>query len=122
MRNAGPTHEASGSNIAQWQGVWDSEPATANQPTPSATGSGGLVNDKTSYGELDEAQYQGGQNRGTMMQQDDGGGPSVQNLSDIGSFLSPRTLWFDAYDSGALFPMVGSSMLEFASLEGDQAM
>ncbi|PTB63293.1 hypothetical protein BBK36DRAFT_1181512 [Trichoderma citrinoviride] len=122
VSNAGPTHEASGSNIAQWQGVWDSEPATANQPTPSATGSGGLVNDKTSYGELDEAQYQGGQNRGTMMQQDDGGDPSVQNLSDIGSFLSPRTLWFDAYDSGALFPMVGSSMLEFASLEGDQTM
>ncbi|TFB00106.1 Filamentous growth regulator 27 [Trichoderma ghanense] len=121
VRDTESTHETSRNNMAQWSGFWASEPAAVNQPTPSATGSGVLAHDKTSFGELDEAHYRDEQSRGTMMQQDDGGNPSLQNLGDIGSFLSPRTLWFDAYDSGALLPMVGSSMLEFASLEGDQS-
>ncbi|KAL7809439.1 hypothetical protein V8C26DRAFT_411713 [Trichoderma gracile] len=121
-RDANLAHEPSRSNMAQWQGFWESESVAANQPTPLATGSGNMIHDKTSFGGLDESHYQEEHNRGTLMREDDGGNPSLQNLGDIGSFLSPRTLWFDAYDSGALFPMVGSSMLEFASLEGDQSV
>lgn len=119
-RETDPTHETSRNNMAQWQGFWESEPAAMNQPTPSATGSGSTIHNKMSFGGLDEVNYQEEHSRGTMMQPEDGGNPSLPDLGDIGSFLTPRTLWFDAYDSGALFPMVGSSMLEFASLEGDQ--
>ncbi|KAL6856381.1 hypothetical protein J3F83DRAFT_753201 [Trichoderma novae-zelandiae] len=121
VRDVGSTYGTAGSKMAQWQGFWESEPAVVNQPTPSVTGGGAIIISKTSYEEeLEGPHCQNEDRRGTMMPQDDCGNPSLQNLGDIGNFLSPRTLWFDAYDSGALFPMVGSSMLEFASLEGDQ--
>lgn len=109
-------------DMVQWQRIWESEQVPLNQPTPATTGSSAMVNSNTENEGMGEMEYESIQSRSTMMQQDGCDNPSLQSqslVSDIGSFLSPRTLWFDAYDNGTLFPTVGSSMLEFASLEGD---
>ncbi|PKK48974.1 hypothetical protein CI102_4158 [Trichoderma harzianum] len=96
MKDAKITNGNSG-DVAQWHRVWESEPVALSQPTPPATDSSAMVNSHTENEALGEIRY-------------DCDDPSLQNqsmVSDIGNFLSPRTLWFDAYDNGTLFPTVG---------------
>ncbi|RFU79418.1 fungal specific transcription factor domain-containing [Trichoderma arundinaceum] len=108
--------------MAQWQSIWESESAELSQPTPATMGSVTMINSNTENERMEQLGCGDVHGRNTMMQQDGCDNPSLQNQSlvgDIGSFLSPRTLWFDSYDNSSLFPTVGSNMLEFASLEGD---
>lgn len=123
MRDAEASRGNSG-EMAQWQNIWESESAALNQPTPAATESSAMVGGNTGDGGVGELGYEAVQSRSAMMQQDGCNNPSLHSqslVSDIGNFLSPKTLWFDAYDTTTLFPIVGSSMLEFASLEGDHS-
>ncbi|KAL7941294.1 hypothetical protein V8C42DRAFT_335328 [Trichoderma barbatum] len=121
MKDAKSANGNSG-DVAQWQRIWESEPVALNQPTPPTTGGSVMVNSNTENEEIGQLGYEELQSGSAMMQQDGSDNPPLQSqnlVGDIGNFLSPRTLWFDAYDNGTLFPTVGSSMLEFANLEGD---
>jgi hypothetical protein len=116
------TMNGNSGDMAQWQNIWESESVTLNQLTPATTGTSAMAHSSAENEGIRDLDYQDVQNRNTILQQDDRDNPSLQSqnlVSDIGNFLSPRTLWFDVYDNSTLFPTVGSSMLEFASLEGD---
>ncbi|UKZ58312.1 hypothetical protein TrVGV298_012180 [Trichoderma virens] len=121
IKEARDTNANSG-DVAQWQRIWESDPVTLNQPDPLTRGSSTMVNSNAENEDMGQLGYEVVQSKSAMMQEDGCDNSSLQSQSmvnDIGNFLSPRTLWFDAYDNGTLFPTVGVNMLEFACLEGD---
>ncbi|UKZ83997.1 hypothetical protein TrVFT333_011813 [Trichoderma virens FT-333] len=121
IKEARDTNANSG-DVAQWQRIWESDPVTLNQPDPLTRGSSTMVNSNAENEDMGQLGYEVVQSKSAVMQEDGCDNSSLQSQSmvnDVGNFLSPRTLWFDAYDNGTLFPTVGVNMLEFACLEGD---